>query len=176
MLDLKVMRYIIVILLLSSCSAANLLSRAIKKDPSIRTTDTLYVDKVIEKEVGIVTGIDSIEVDNDKLWIKAIGSGKLTLSYEIKEHTITIPVEVPKITPPKTRQDHKTERARIKSTQKTARAVAKSTQKLEQTKARKSYNKNSKKRIKWYEWMILGAIIWQAVRSLASIMMKKFFI
>lgn len=170
------MKHILLILLLSSCSAANLLSRAIKKDPSIRTTDTLYVDKVIEKEVGSAIGIDSVEIDNDKVWIKAIGSGKLSLSYEIKEHTITIPVEVPKIIPPKTRQDHKTERAKIKATQKTARAVAKSNQKLEQTKARKSYNKNSKRRVKWYEWMILGAIIWQAVRSLASIMMKKFFV
>lgn len=121
------MRYIILLLLLSSCSASWHYNRAIEKDPSIVRNDTTVVEKIIE---GATVGDDSVEVNNDLLWIKAIGKGKISLDYKVKTKSVT---EVTKVDPPKNqrtervkeRQKGRTERKKVKEDGKTARTVIK---------------------------------------------------
>lgn len=100
---------------LSSCSSLWHYNRAIKKDPSIVKTDTLIVEKEVE---GSIVGTDTAEVNNDSIWIKAVGLGKISLDYKIKVQSVT---NVTDVDPPKSktevRQKERTERKKEKTKQ-----------------------------------------------------------
>lgn len=88
------MKYLILILLLSSCSAAKLVERGLKKDPSLMKRDTVIVDRIIEGQSGIIAGLDSVIIDNERIYIKAIANGKIDLKYNVKDLHIQDTTEI----------------------------------------------------------------------------------
>jgi len=147
------MRILILILLLSSCSASKLLSRAVKKDPTI-LKETVITDTLTLKTV------DSIPYFvNDTLYYKLI-----------EHHTDTIvQYKYNYITRPKTRQERRleyqrdvkynhekerTERLRVRMQKRIDVVALKMNKRLNQTIERKMP--------KWYLWflvLIIGFLI-----------------
>jgi hypothetical protein len=80
------------------------MTRALRKDPNIIKKDTVVVDRIIEGDSGKVFGFDSAMVDNERLYIKAIGRGKIDLSYILKDFIIHDTVTVTNVVIPPTRQ------------------------------------------------------------------------
>lgn len=157
------MRYLIILILLSSCSASNLLSRAIKKDPSIITERVVIVEKEIPGVFTDTTGMDTIAIDNERIKLLAIAKGKIDLSYYIKpvqiiDTTSTKEVNIPEkpsVSKVKARQESKTDRTKIKHEEKTKQVV------------QKSNNKRYKWKnpfIPWYVWMLIGLTIGELLR------------
>lgn len=157
------MRYIIILILLSSCSASNLLSRAIKKDPSIIQERVVIVEKEIPGVFTDTTAMDTIAIDNERIKLLATAKGKIDLSYYIKpvqiiDTTSTKEVNIPEkssVAKVKARQEGKTHRTKIKHEEKTKQVVQKSNNKGH--KCRKPF-------IPWYVWMLIGLIIGELLR------------
>ena len=163
------MKHLILILLLSSCSATNLLRRAIKKDPSIVKTDTIVIEKIIEGEKGATIGIDSVIVDNSRIYIKALANGKINLNYIVKDVVIQDTTDVITIVAPPSRKEvkekAKTERKKVKEQGKTDRVVA-----------RKKHSKD-KPINHTSHWVVflLGMATMLSINLLSVILYKRFF-
>lgn len=112
------MKHLILILLLSSCSASNLMQRAIKKDPNIVKTDTVIVDRIIEGQSGIIAGLDSVIIDNERIYIKAIANGKIDLKYNVKDLHIQDTTEITNVVIPPSN-------SAIRQAERTKRKIAK---------------------------------------------------
>lgn len=65
------MKYLLLILILSSCSANNLLRRAIKKGAQV-TTDSVYVDVITEKTITDTTVVYNDRVVTDTIKINTV--------------------------------------------------------------------------------------------------------
>jgi len=142
--------FLIIIFILSSCSASKLINRAIKKDP------TIIKERVITDTLTLST-IDSIPYYiND------------TLYYNIIErHTDTIvQYKYNYISKPKTRQEirleyqrdikynhqkERTERLRVRTQRKIDNLSLRMNKRLSQTIERNSS--------KWYLWLLIGLIL-----------------
>lgn len=163
------MRCLIILILLSSCSASNLLSRAIKKDPSIITEKVVIIEKEIPGVFVDTTAMDTIAIDNERIKLLATAKGKIDLSYYIKpvhiiDTTSTKEVNIPEkpsVAKVKARQEGKTARKKIAQEEKTNRIIQKSNTKQIKYKERKSY---------WYIWITIGFIL----NSLLRFLWKRF--
>ena len=164
--------YSLIVFLLLSCSAPRRavwhINRAIKLDSSLldKRTDTITI---VQKEQYKDTLIkDSIEIDNDRLYIRVNREGDfINLIYKLKEYRFdtvyhthlfdTIPVF-------KTRQDKRlaarTERLIIKQKGKTERVYIR---------------KTNKKQNNWLTIFLIGFIIGFIIRYLVGKFFKKIF-
>lgn len=167
------MRYLIILILLSSCSASNLLSRAIKKDPSIITEKVVIIEKEVPGVFIDTTAIDTLLIDNDRISLTAIAKGKIDLSYYIKPvqiidtttvKEVNIP-EKPSVAKVKARQDGKTARKKIAQDGKTNRSTQKS--KAKETKYKE-------KKTKWYNWLLIGIAIGFILNTVLKFLWKRF--
>lgn len=91
-----------IILLLSSCSAEWHLSRAIKKNPELLTTqmmtvtDTVVIEPIVVKDTVIVSQVDTIELIKDKFHLKIVRSyDTLMIEGGCDADTIFKTIEVP---------------------------------------------------------------------------------
>lgn len=163
------MRYLIILILLSSCSASNLLSRAIKKDPSIITERVVIVEKEIPGVFTDTTAMDTIAIDNERIKLLATAKGKIDLTYYIKpvqiiDTTSTKEVNIPEkpsVAKVKARQDGKTARKKIYKEEKTKRVVQRSKTK-------------EVKKTKWYNWLLIGIAIGFILNVVLRFLRKRF--
>ena len=162
------MRYIILLLLLSSCSASWHYNKAIKKDPSIVKNDTTVVEKIIE---GATVGDDSVEVNNDLVYIKAIGKGKISLDYKVKTKSVT---EVTKVDPPTTRKEERTKRVEARQNGRTDREKVKQDGKTARTVVKYKY-KTVRVKEKDMSLLYVGLAIGLAISYLLYRATKQFF-
>lgn len=132
---------IVLSLIVSSCNASWHFAKAIKKDPSIVKNDTVTVVKIVPEVSDSVSAIDSLIVDNNDLYIKAVASGKIDLLWKLKERVDTISTSSNTVEAPKKRieirkekrnersaktQEEKTKRTEVRQGEKTERQVVKS--------------------------------------------------
>lgn len=74
------------IISLLSCSAEYHLTKAIKKDPTLFKPKVDTVTLKVPEYIETVKGKDSVEIDNERVWIKVINSNdSITLDYKVKE-------------------------------------------------------------------------------------------
>ena len=158
-------RNIILILMLSSCSASYHYNKAIKKDPSIVKNDTTIVEKIIE---GSTVGEDSVEVNNDLVYIKAVGLGKISLDYKVKTKIVT---DVTTVDPPK---NNRTERVRLRQEGRTDRRKVKQDAKTARTQIKYKY-KTVKVKEKDVSLIYIGIAIGLAISYLVYRATKQFF-
>jgi hypothetical protein len=159
------MKKILLLLILSSCSASYHYNKAIKKDPSIVKNDTTIVEKIIE---GATVGEDSVEINNDLIWIKAIGLGKISLDYKVKTKIVT---DVTTVDPPK---NNRTERVRLRQEGRTDRKQLKQDAKTARTQIRYKY-KTIKVTEKRNDLLYIGIAIGLAISYLVYRATKQFF-
>lgn len=162
------MKHLILLFLLSSCSASWHYNRAIEKDPSIVKNDTTIVEKIIE---GATVGDDSVEVNNDLLWIKAIGKGKISLDYKVKTKSVT---EVTKVDPPTTRKEERTKRVKERQNGRTDREKVKQDAKTERVQIKYKY-KTVRVKEKDGSLLYIGIAIGLAISYLIYRATKQFF-
>lgn len=89
---------------------AELVQKALKKDPNIINCDSTIVTKYIDTTKTLA--FDSLIIDNKDIYLKVVGSGKISLDYKIKSQTI--PVITPHDSNSQTRQKERTNRVEIK--------------------------------------------------------------
>lgn len=159
----RVIKIILVLALLSSCSATWHLRRAVKKDPSIVTTTTIETVKVIRDsghaiiKIGRDTTIfDSLVTIN----VKYDSNGVSNLTWVLKDIPVKIVTNTVTIVPPRSRQEirqeEKTKRYRAKQCAKITKAQIKSnTKKLKKTQNSIIY---------WAVLIIIVAIVYSAFR------------
>ena len=159
----KIIKIILVISLLSSCSSTWHLRRAIKKDPTIVTTTTIETVKVIRDsghaiiKIGRDTTIfDSLVTIN----VKYDSNGVSNLTWVLKDIPVKVVTNIVTIVPPKSRQEirqeEKTKRYKAKQCTKIAKAQIKSnTKKLKKTQNSIIY---------WAVLIIIIAIVYSAFR------------
>jgi len=151
----KIIKIILVISLLSSCSATWHLRRAIKKDPSIVTTTTIETIKVI-KDSGhavIKIGRDTTIVDSlITINVKYDSNGLSNLTWVLKEIPVRIVTKTVTIVPPKTRQE-------IRQKEKTKRYEAKQHAKIAKAEIKNNSKKFKKARNSIIYWAIIIVII-----------------
>lgn len=74
---------------LVSCSAEHHLSKAIKKDPTLFKPKVDTVTLKVPEYIESVKGKDSLEIDNERVWIKAVSSNdSISVDYRVKEFFI----------------------------------------------------------------------------------------
>lgn len=155
------LRLVVMAIVLSSCSASYHFKRAIAKDPSIIKNDTTIVEKIIE---GTTVGEDSVEVNTDLVWIKALGLGKIKLDYKVKTKVVT---DVTTVDPPKTktevRQENRTKRTEARQSGKTDRVQIKYKYKTIKVTEQKN------------DLLYIGIAIGLAISYLVYRMWKRFF-
>lgn len=153
------MRYLAILLILSSCSATWHVNRALKKDPNIIKPDT-----IVETVYGDTSGIDSAEVSLPNLWIKATGKGRIDLRYRLIDTTSVVSVpDTPRTERVKARQKGKTDRKKIKEDAKTDRVKIKYVYKTVKVK------ENVDDRLR------MGIAIGLSISVLLVILYKRFF-
>lgn len=120
---------LIIFLLLTSCSAEHYMAKAIKKDPNIIKKDTVVIDRIIKGDSAEIFGFDSVMVNNERLYAKATGRGKISLEYILKDFIIhdTVSVTEIKFSKPRyqVKAEEKTKRKAKKEEGKTDRKVGK---------------------------------------------------
>lgn len=95
------MRYLILILLLSSCSAKWHLQKAVEKDPTLLDSiaiiklDTIYTDPVVIQDTFVTKSVDTITKETTKYRFKLIREyDTIKVDIECKPDTIVREVEV----------------------------------------------------------------------------------
>ena len=150
---MKIYKCIIFVLVLSSCSSANLLNRAIKKNPSIlreiTITDTINITK-----------LDSVPyIINDTIHYRLIENRYDTI-VEFEYKYITAP-----ITRQQTRLNEREDRLELKYKFKLGKIVAKYDAKIERLNARllkRTTNTQVRQENKggaWHIFLIIGLIV-----------------
>lgn len=158
----------ILLLLLTSCSASWHYNRAIEKDPSIVKNDTVTVEKIIE---GTTVGEDSVEVNNDLVWIKAFGLGKIKLEYKVKTKIVT---DVTTVDPPTTRKEERTKRVEARQKGRTDRVKERQDGKTARVVVKYKY-KTVKVKEKDSSLLYIGMAIGLAISYLIYRATKQFF-
>jgi len=142
-------RYLIILLILSSCSSTKLLNRAIKKDPTILHNTTI-------RDTIQITKVDSIPyIVNDTIRYKLVEKVTDTI-VEFKYKYITAP-----ITRQQTRLNSKEGRLLIKQKEETARLVARLNKrnKAIETRLKKAVSRHENRSGTWYWFFIIGLLI-----------------
>lgn len=147
-----------VALINTSCMTAEKhLQKALKKDPNIvlcDSVDTVY--KSIPASGGIVESSDSIIINTEKIYIKAIAKGDIILEWLLKEDSVMVientPVIKPKLSNRQIRSNNKKE-IKIEK-EKTKQIQSDNKVKIKESKAViKESNKNK------FNWYILSFVL-----------------
>lgn len=99
------MKYILAILLLSSCSAQWHLKRAIKKDPNILTEQVVRIDTFVVRDTFeyrdtfITNSFDTITIDTGSVQVKIIREHDIIRTF-IKQKPDTAYITIEKTLPP----------------------------------------------------------------------------
>lgn len=99
------MKYILAILLLSSCSAQWHLKRAIKKDPNILIEQVVRIDTFVVRDTFeyrdtfITNSFDTITIDTGSVQVKIIREHDIIRTY-IKQKPDTAYITIEKTLPP----------------------------------------------------------------------------
>lgn len=159
----RVIKIILVLALLSSCSATWHLRRAVKKDPSIVTTTTIETVKVV-KDSGhaiIKIGRDTTIFDSlITINVKYDSNGVSNLTWVLKDIPVQVVTKTVTIVAPKSRQqirqEEKTKRYKAKQCAKIAKAQIKNDS--------KKFKKTKNNLIYWAILIIIVAIVYSAFR------------
>lgn len=143
---------IIVVYGFTSCiTAEKHLQKALKKDPNIvlcDSVDTLY--KYLPSIKEEISGVDSIIVDNKRIYIKAKATGKIDLEWVLKKDSIMVIEKTPIIKPrPTNRQIKLNNKKEIKiEKEKTKQIQSNNKVKIKESKA--IIKKSNKNKFNWY--------------------------
>jgi hypothetical protein len=174
------MRFLPVLLLfLTSCSAVWHVNRAIEKDPNIIKPDTITVERTIVGDTGQQVGMDSVLIDNSRVWIKALGEGKIDLSYIVKDIQIvdTTDITVVPSAPKKRwerRADRKDERQRGRRDDRERNDGLKMKREDRRTVEAIESTKKVVERHKGWNLLWVGICIGLAISTLCRFLIKRF--
>jgi hypothetical protein len=176
-------RLLPILLLLSSCSAVWHHNRAIDKDSDLCKSDTVIVERTIPGDSGTAVGMDSVLVDNERVWIKALATGKIDLRYTIKDVVIqdTTETKVVPATPKgerkewrkekrrrkEDRRDRREDRRHKKEDRKLAREERRTVEVIESTKRAVARNEG-------WNLLLVGIAIGLSISMLYRILIKRF--
>lgn len=158
------MKYLILTLLLSSCSATYHYKKAVKKGLSIDTVrDTVsvpYIDSVAVLEKDTIIWHKRIDFKDTVIYVKKFKLPETRQEIRQKEKTKRVEIK----------QDNKTERITIKNTADIKQDSIKQTAKTERVTI-----KSESKGLKNIWIFIIGVLVGISITTIFTIMLNKFF-
>jgi hypothetical protein len=135
------LKYLILVLLVTSCSASWHLRRAISKDPTIVKTNTVEITKIIRDKGAayVVKGRDTLIQDSlVSINLQYDSTGHVKVRWELKDIKVRETLKYVTITTPKSNfqvwQENRTKRVEVRQYNKTKRTEVKQVSKIERHK------------------------------------------